>query len=134
MAAGAMMLWLASLGFGETWAFPAMARTWLVLAYLVALGSVALFVLFLYVMERWTASATVYALALMPVVAVALGAIVADESVTWELVVGAALVMAAVYVGALSADRTGAVSAGRGPDVETRPRGLGRVQEGEGTP
>jgi len=102
MTAGAAMLWIASFALGEPWALPQTARTWVVLGYLVVLGSVALFILFLYVIERWTASAAVYAIALMPVVAVALGALLAGEPITWELTLGGILMMSAVYVGALS--------------------------------
>jgi drug/metabolite transporter (DMT)-like permease len=102
MTAGAAMLWIASFAFGEPWALPQTARTWVVLGYLVVLGSVALFILFLYVIERWTASAAVYAIALMPVIAVALGSLLAGEPITWELTLGGILMMSAVYVGALS--------------------------------
>jgi drug/metabolite transporter (DMT)-like permease len=102
MTAGAALLWVASFAFGEPWAVPETARTWVVLAYLVVLGSVALFILFLYVIERWTASAAVYAIALMPVIAVALGSLLAGEPITWELTLGGILMMSAVYVGALS--------------------------------
>ncbi|MBW3553160.1 MAG: EamA family transporter, partial [Gemmatimonadetes bacterium] len=107
MTVGAAMLWIASFGFGETWAWPQSGRTWLVLAYLVALGSVSLFILFLYVMERWTASATVYAIALMPLVAVTLGTVLDREPITWQLLLGGALVMSAVYLGALSRSAPG---------------------------
>lgn len=102
MLAGAGLLLAASLAFGESWEVPADLRTWLVLAWLVVPGSIGLFALFVFVITRWTASATVYALTLMPVVAITLGALVEDEPVTVELLAGAALVMAAVYVGALS--------------------------------
>lgn len=102
MVAGAALLLAASLAFGETWEVPGDASTWLVLAWLAAPGSVGLFALFVFVIKRWTASATVYALTLMPVVAITLGALVEDEPVTIELIGGGVLVMAAVYVGALS--------------------------------
>jgi O-acetylserine/cysteine efflux transporter len=68
-------------------------------------GSVGLFILFLFVIARWTASATVYALTLMPVVAVTLGALLADEQVTIGLLAGGVLVLVAVYVGAISHGR-----------------------------
>ncbi|HEX2057726.1 MAG TPA: EamA family transporter [Actinomycetota bacterium] len=106
MVAGALLLLAASLVFGEDWTVPATARTWGVLAWLVVPGSIGLFALFVFVIKRWTASATVYALTLMPVVAITLGAVLADEPVTVELVAGGALVMAAVYVGALSVSKT----------------------------
>lgn len=102
MVAGAALLLAGSLIFGEAWMLPPDARTWFVLAWLVVPGSIGLFALFVFVIKRWTASATVYALTLMPVVAITLGALVKDEPVTAELVAGGALVMTAVYVGALS--------------------------------
>lgn len=102
MSAGALVLIPASLLFGEAWTMPQVGRTWLVLLWLVVVGSAGLFWLFLFVIRRWTASATVYALTLMPIVTVALGAIVGAEELTLELVVGAVLVMSAVYIGALA--------------------------------
>jgi drug/metabolite transporter (DMT)-like permease len=101
MVVGSVFLALASLVFGEQWALPETTQTWLVLAYLAVPGTVALFILFLVVIIRWTASATVYALTLMPVVAVVLGVLLRNEKVTIQFVVGAVLVLTAVYVGAL---------------------------------
>jgi drug/metabolite transporter (DMT)-like permease len=101
MAAGALLLWIASLLVSESWTVPQQARTWAALSWLVVAGSVGLFYLFLFVIGHWTASATVYSLTLMPVVAVTLGALLASEPVTPEVVAGAALVVLAVYVGAV---------------------------------
>ena len=85
----------------EQWTVPHLARTWAALSWLVIAGSVGLFYLFVFVIGRWTASATAYSLTLMPVVAVTLAALLADEPITPEVVVGAALVVVAVYVGAI---------------------------------
>ncbi len=90
MLAGSVFLAAASLVAGEEWVLPRAGRTWLVLAWLIVLGSVGLFMLFLFVVLRWTASATTYALTLMPVVAVTLGILVADEQLTPEIVAGGA--------------------------------------------
>ncbi len=106
MLAGSVFLAAASLATGEEWIFPRAGRTWLVLAWLVVVGSVGLFMLFLFVVLRWTASATTYALTLMPVVAVTLGILIADEELTAEIVTGGAVVAAAVYVGALTGGGT----------------------------
>lgn len=105
MVAGALLLIVASLVFGEEWELPQSAATSGAVVWLVIPGSIGLFALFVFVIKRWTASATVYALTLMPVVAITLGALVKDEPVTVELLAGGALVMAAVYVGALSGRR-----------------------------
>jgi drug/metabolite transporter (DMT)-like permease len=101
MTAGAVLLWIGSVVASEAWTVPRLTATWAALGWLVIAGSVGLFYLFLFVIGRWTASATAYALTLMPVVAVTLGAILADEPVTPEVVVGAGLVVLAVYVGAI---------------------------------
>jgi len=105
MAAGALFLIVASFAFSATWEMPTEAKTWGALAWLVVMGSVALFWLFLYVIARWTASATAYVVTLMPVVAITLGVLVADEELTPELVVGAVVVLIAVWIGALSGPR-----------------------------
>lgn len=107
MTAGTILLAAASLVFGEQWTIPAGGPTWLALLWLVAFGSVGLFILFLYVIKNWTASATVYAVTLMPLVAIPLAAVMLDERVALPTIVGAVLVIGAVYIGALRRDRPG---------------------------
>jgi drug/metabolite transporter (DMT)-like permease len=102
MVAGTILLGVTSLALGEAWSLPTERRTWLAVAWLVVLGSVGLFQLFLYVVRRWTASATAYAVTAMPVVAALLGALMLHQPITGELVAGGLMVMAAVYVGAMS--------------------------------
>jgi drug/metabolite transporter (DMT)-like permease len=115
MVAGTIFLSLGSLLLGESWTLPAEPRTFLAVGWLVLAGSVGLFQLFLYVIRRWTASATVYAVAGMPVVAVALGALLLDQPVTPSVVAGGALVIASVYVGAISRMRGARVAPARDP-------------------
>jgi drug/metabolite transporter (DMT)-like permease len=105
MGVGTIFLVVFSLVLREPWVLPQEGQTWLALAWLVVAGSVGLFILYLYVMSHWTASATNYAVTLMPVVAVTLGALFADEVVSLQLIGGGALVVLAVYVGALSQSR-----------------------------
>lgn len=112
MVAGTILLALSSLVLGERWALPREAGTRLAVGWLVVLGSVGLFQLFLYVIKRWTASATVYAVAAMPVVAVSLGVVILDQPVTGAVVVGGLMVLAAVYVGALSGKPAPAATTG----------------------
>jgi drug/metabolite transporter (DMT)-like permease len=102
MVSGTVLLAFSSLLFGEPWVLPRETQTLAAISWLVIMGSVVLFQLFLYVIRRWTASATVYAVAGMPVVAVGLGAIMLHQPVTVEVLAGGALVIAAVYVGAIS--------------------------------
>jgi drug/metabolite transporter (DMT)-like permease len=103
MSAGAIVLLVAAAAAGERLVLPAEGETQLALAYLVT-ATVGLFLLVLVVVQRWTASATAYTFVLMPVVAIAVGALVADEAVTVTTVVGGAIVCAGVYVGATRRD------------------------------
>ncbi len=85
----------------ETPALPSRTETWIALGYLI-LATAVLFVGIFFVVRRWTASATSYATVMFPVVTLVVGAIIAGEGVTWSFVVGAALVMLGVYIGALA--------------------------------
>ena len=89
---------------GEQWTLPATTSTWVAYAYLVVIGSVVVFSLLLYVLSRWTASATSYFSLLIPVSAAILGALLAEEVITTSFVIGAAMVIAGVWVGALHQD------------------------------
>jgi drug/metabolite transporter (DMT)-like permease len=108
MLVGAIFLLALSFAVGEAHDLPHTATTWAVVAYLSIIGSIGLFGLFLVMLRRWTASASSYALVVMPLVAVSLGALLRGETISPIFLVGAALVAAGVYVGALS----GAVTRG----------------------
>jgi drug/metabolite transporter (DMT)-like permease len=99
MSVGAVVLLVVAGLSGERLALPADEETQLAVAYLVA-ATVGLFLLALVVVQRWTASAASYAFVLMPVVAVILGALVADEAIAVTTIIGGAIVGAGVYVGA----------------------------------
>ncbi len=102
MAAGAMSLAALAIVAGEHVAIPTHLDTWLAFWYLVLVGSIAVFLLFFFVLRRWTASATSYTFVLTPFVTVAIGVWLAHETVTWTFLVGGALVLFGVYVGALA--------------------------------
>lgn len=102
MVAGGILLAAGSLAFGEPWSMPRESGTWIALGWLVIAGSMGLFQLFLYVIKRFTASATVYAVASMPLVAVVLGVLLLEQPVTVDVLIGGGLILSAVYVGAIS--------------------------------
>ena len=91
-----------SLIVGEAWASPGALDHFVTLAYLVVVGTVALFGLYLYVQGRWTASRASYQFVMIPFVAALAAAWVLDESIGGGLIIGGAIVLAGVYVGALS--------------------------------
>jgi drug/metabolite transporter (DMT)-like permease len=101
MATGAVLLAVGSVLLGETISLPERAETWAAIGYLVAVGSVVVFVLYVVVLRYWAASRAAYEFVLIPVVTLALSAWLDDEPVGLGLVLGGLLVLAGVYVGAL---------------------------------
>ncbi len=100
MLCGAGLLFVLALIARETPALPSRPEVWIAFLYLVTLGGVGLFIGIVFIVLRWTASASAYVTVLFPVVAVAVGAILAGELVSWQFVAGASLVMVGTYVGA----------------------------------
>jgi drug/metabolite transporter (DMT)-like permease len=100
MLVAAVVLLAFSLLAGEPRALPVRPETWIAVGYLVVLGSVVLFGLYLFALRRWTASALSYVTLLMPLVAVPLAAVLLGEEITPSFIVGALAVLAGVYVGA----------------------------------
>ena len=105
MATGAAILFGATLLTGEPMTTPARTETWIAIGYLALIGSVAVFSLFLYVIARWSASVSSYVMLLMPLVTVALSAVLDHEAVTAGYLIGGPLVLVGVYIGAFAPAR-----------------------------
>ncbi|HEY6283867.1 MAG TPA: EamA family transporter [Nitrososphaerales archaeon] len=105
MLLGSAMLVALSLIAGEKWSLPTRIPTIVSVAYLVVPGSVFLFALYLFVLSRWTASATNYGFVLVPIVTVLVASALAGEVVTLTFLAGTALVIVGVYFGAISRTR-----------------------------
>jgi drug/metabolite transporter (DMT)-like permease len=102
MLAAVPVLLAISMVAGETWVLPRATEAVLTVVYLSTVGSVGLFVLFLVVIRRWTASATSYSFVLFPVVAMVLESIVDGVPLTLRSVSAALIVMAGVWFGLTS--------------------------------
>ncbi len=100
---GALMLTAVSLIAGEQWVWPLNPEAAPAYLYLVLVGTVALFYMVLYVLNRWSASATSYSFLLFPISTVTIGVLVADEQVTLRFLIGGAIVMLGVWIGAFRA-------------------------------
>jgi drug/metabolite transporter (DMT)-like permease len=105
MAVGTVILFIASLLWQEPRPIPTLPATWLALVYLIVIGSCVVFILALFVLKRWTASATSYAFVLMPFVTVLASTLLGQETLTLSLLFGGILVLLGVYLGALRAPR-----------------------------
>lgn len=100
MLTGAAVLLSLSLAVGETWVLPTQPVTWAAVAYLIVFGSIVLFGLYLFALRRWTASAVSYVTLVMPLLTVPLAAILIGEQVSPSFLVGGAIALVGVYVGA----------------------------------
>jgi drug/metabolite transporter (DMT)-like permease len=103
MSSGAAALFVLAVLAGDEIALPRKAATWEAVAYVALFGSIAVFLLYLFVLGRWEASRASYSFVLIPIVAIVLSAWLDDEPVGLGLVLGGALVLCGVYVGALRA-------------------------------
>ena len=109
MATGAVLLLAGSLLARETIELPDRRETWLAIGYLVPVGSVVVFVLYLVVLRHWEASRAAYEFVLIPVFTVALSTWLDDEPLGFGLLLGGPLVLVGVYIGALRRRRAGAL-------------------------
>lgn len=101
MTTGAVLLLTGSVLADEPIALPNRTATWAAVAYLVVVGSVLVFVLYLVVLKQWSAPRAAYTFVLIPIVTVILSAWLDNEPIGAGLVLGGAMVLAGVYVGAL---------------------------------
>jgi drug/metabolite transporter (DMT)-like permease len=101
VTAGALMLGVVSLVSGERWVLPSLASTWLAFSYLVLFVSIGAFILYMFVLSRWSASGTSYGFVLLPLVTIVIASSLAGEQITANFLVGAALVLVGVLTGAL---------------------------------
>ena len=101
MTTGAAVLLAAALVAGEPIVLPHRPETWAAMAYLVVIGSVVVFLLYLVVLRYWAASRASYGFVIIPFVTLLLSAWLDNEPVGLGLVVGGLLVLAGVYIGAL---------------------------------
>ena len=98
---GALILGTVSLITGEQWVIPVLATTWIAFIYVLVFVTIFAFLLYLYVLGRWTASGTSYGFVLIPLVTVILATNLAGEQITFSYVIGAVLVLSGVIFGAL---------------------------------
>jgi drug/metabolite transporter (DMT)-like permease len=102
MSAGAVLLLFLSAMVGEPWIWPTRSEALFAVIYLVLFGSVALFVLSVLLVRRWSPSATSYAMVLFPLVTSVLEWWLSGVPITGSFVVAAVLVMSGVWFGALA--------------------------------
>lgn len=106
MGVAAILLLILSFFTGETRGLPTLPSTWLALGWLV-LSSIVGFVLIVWLLARWSATATSYIGVLTPLVTVVTASLLASETPTLTFLAGSLLVLLGVYVGALAPQGAG---------------------------
>jgi drug/metabolite transporter (DMT)-like permease len=101
MGLAAVLLFFMSVLMGETWGLPSLLSTWLALGWLI-LSSIVGFVLIVWLLARWSATATSYIGVCTPLVTVVVASLLAGETPTITFLAGSLLVLAGVYIGALA--------------------------------
>ncbi|HEX6473558.1 MAG TPA: DMT family transporter, partial [Candidatus Limnocylindria bacterium] len=104
MLVGAVILLPLSWLLGETWALPTQQDVWLAMTYLVLAGSIVVFWLFVFVLRRWTASAVSFEFLLIPLATIPFSALLTGEVIDPLMLIGGAIILAGVYLGALAPD------------------------------
>jgi drug/metabolite transporter (DMT)-like permease len=105
MTTGAAVLLAAALVSDEPIVLPRRPETWAAMAYLVVIGSVVVFLLYLIVLRYWTASRASYGFVIIPFVTIVLSAWLDNEPVGVGLALGGVLILGGVYIGALHPGR-----------------------------
>jgi drug/metabolite transporter (DMT)-like permease len=101
LTVGSLILAGASLAKGEPWVFPTQAITWGAFLYLVIFVTVIAFLMYMFVLGKWSASRTSFGFVLVPLVTIVVAATIAGEEITVNFLAGAGLVLAGVLVGVL---------------------------------
>lgn len=106
MTVGAIILGVASLVTGEAWVVPSQTSTWAAFGYLLIPVTVFAFILYLEVLNKWTASGTSYGFVIIPLITVIVAAILTEEQINTSFLIGSVLVLGGVLVGALLPSKT----------------------------
>lgn len=101
MTVGAAVQAVVSRLSGEQWVVPTQTDTVAAYIYLVLFVTVLAFLLYMFVLSRWSASGTSYGFVVIPLVTIVIAALVAGEEVTPAFLIGAVFVLAGVFLGAL---------------------------------
>ncbi len=101
MAVGTAFLLGLTFFVGDEIVLPTSAETWVALLYMM-IGSVIMFTGYLTILRYWSASRASYIVLLMPPITVLLSVWLLDETVGPGFIIGAALVLSGVYVGAIA--------------------------------
>ncbi len=77
-------------------------QTWLSISYLVVMGSILAYVAFIYTMKHLEASIAALYAYINPIVAILIGSVIVNETITAEIIIGSVITLIGVYIVNLS--------------------------------
>lgn len=77
-------------------------QTWLSICYLVIMGSILAYVAFIYTMKHLEASIAALYAYINPIVAILIGSVIVNETITLKIIIGSAVTLIGVYIVNLS--------------------------------
>jgi drug/metabolite transporter (DMT)-like permease len=101
LSVGSIFLFILSALSREVPRLPTLATTWASLLYLIVFGTIATFVLTIYVLNHWSATTSSYQYVLFPILAICIGAWMGHESVSPTYILGTLFVLLGVYIGGI---------------------------------
>ena len=105
LAVGGLLLAGLSMATGELWIWPAERETIIAMAFLIVGGSVVVFGLYIFLLQRWKASTVAYEFLLIPLVNAVYAMVFADEVLSPTVIAGGIVILAGVYFGIFGGDR-----------------------------
>ncbi len=103
MLIGAVFLLLLSAATGNTIPVSSIpTQTWLAITYLVAMGSILAYVAFIYTMKHLEASIAALYAYINPIVAILIGSVIINETITLKIIIGSVITLIGVYIVNLS--------------------------------
>lgn len=103
MLIGSGFLLVLATSTGNTIAIAAIPlQTWLSISYLVVMGSILAYVAFIYTMKHLEASIAALYAYINPIVAILIGSVIVNETITAEIIIGSIITLIGVYIVNLS--------------------------------
>jgi drug/metabolite transporter (DMT)-like permease len=102
LSTGSILLFIFSALWKESPTLPRLASTWESLVYLIIFGTSITFLLTVYVIQKWSASASSYQFVLFPIITMIMGVRMANETMNIAILLGSLLVLSGVYVGGIA--------------------------------
>lgn len=98
MTSATIFMWLMVVLAGERFIVPQMPNVIFSVAWMGVAGTALAYFAYFYLIQNWGAGRSAMVAYIMPITAIILGIFLLDEQVTWEAIIGTALILIGIYV------------------------------------